>query len=167
MILVSLMMTWFSEKMLISTKWTHSFISNLIKKSWTDSTLHSLMYKIIGRNFEYDEALKIIQFEEYTEDIDFDEIKRHDVQKRIVKFNNQKLNVRSGRKNNGDYPGSEDNMKNQKMKVKNISRILKSSVWQPLTNLFLVYHHTQQKELLRWSHLYFFYLNFNVKISLF
>ena len=91
-------------------------MSNLIKKSWTDSTLHSLMYKIIGRNFEYDEALKIIQFEEYTEDIDFDEIKRHDVQKRIVKFNNQKLNVRSGRKNNGDYPGSEDNMKNQKMK---------------------------------------------------
>ena len=37
-ILVSLMMTWFSEKMLIFTRCIHGFMSNLIKKSWTDST---------------------------------------------------------------------------------------------------------------------------------
>ena len=36
-ILVSLTMTWFSEKMLISTRCIHGFMSNLIKKSWTDS----------------------------------------------------------------------------------------------------------------------------------
>ena len=36
-ILVSLTMTWFSEKMLISTRCIHGFMSKLIKKSWTDS----------------------------------------------------------------------------------------------------------------------------------
>ena len=36
-ILVSLTMTRFSEKMLIFTKCTHGFMSNLIKNSWTDS----------------------------------------------------------------------------------------------------------------------------------
>ena len=76
------------------------------------------MYKIIGRNFEYDEALKIVQFEEYTEDINFDDIKRHDVQKRIGKFKNQKSNLRRGRKHGGKNPGNGDNMKNQKKKVK-------------------------------------------------
>ena len=35
--LVSLTMTWFSEKMLVSTRCIHGFMSNLIKKSWTDS----------------------------------------------------------------------------------------------------------------------------------
>ena len=39
-ILVSLKMAWFSEKMLISTRCIHGFMSNLIKKSWTDSTIH-------------------------------------------------------------------------------------------------------------------------------
>ena len=37
-ILLSLTMTWFSETTLFSTKCTHGFMSNLIKKSWTDST---------------------------------------------------------------------------------------------------------------------------------
>ena len=36
-ILVSLTMAWFNEKMLISTKCIHGFMSNLIKKFWTDS----------------------------------------------------------------------------------------------------------------------------------
>ena len=36
-ILVSLTMTWFSEKMLISTRCIHGFMSILIKKSWTES----------------------------------------------------------------------------------------------------------------------------------
>ena len=38
-ILVSLTMTRFREKMLISTKCMHGFMSNLIKKSWTDSNM--------------------------------------------------------------------------------------------------------------------------------
>ena len=38
-ILVSLIMTRFSEKMLISTRFINGFMSNLIKKSWTDSIL--------------------------------------------------------------------------------------------------------------------------------
>ena len=38
-ILVSLTMTLFSEKMLISTRCIHGFMSNLIKKSWTDSSV--------------------------------------------------------------------------------------------------------------------------------
>ena len=37
-ILVGLTMTGFSEKMLVSTRCIHGFMSNLIKKSWTDST---------------------------------------------------------------------------------------------------------------------------------
>ena len=81
------------------------------------TTLNSLIYKIIGRNFEYDEALKIIQFEEYTEDIDFDEIKRHDVQKRIVKFENQKSKLRRGQKHSGKNPRNRDSMENKKKKV--------------------------------------------------
>ena len=36
-ILVCLTKTWFSEKRLISTRCIHGFMSNLIKKSWTDS----------------------------------------------------------------------------------------------------------------------------------
>ena len=39
-ILVSLTMTLFSEKMLISSRCIHGFMSNLIKKSWTDSTTY-------------------------------------------------------------------------------------------------------------------------------
>ena len=88
--------------------------------------------KIIGRNFEYDEALKIIQFEEYTEDIDFDEIKRHDIQKRTVTFENKKLKLRRGRKHGGKNPGNGDNMKNEIKKVGTfnvyLNRIFKLSV---------------------------------------
>ena len=38
-IMVSLTMTWFSDKMLTSTTCIYGFMSNLIKKSWTDSSL--------------------------------------------------------------------------------------------------------------------------------
>ena len=56
------------------------------------------MFKsITGRNFEYDEALEIIQFEEYSEDIDFDEIRRYDIQKKIGELH-RKVNLRKGRK---------------------------------------------------------------------
>ena len=58
------------------------------------------MFKsITGRNFEYDEALEIIQFEEYSEDIDFDEIKRYDIQKKIGELH-RKVNLRKGRMRN-------------------------------------------------------------------
>ena len=75
------------------------------------------MYKIIGRNFEYDEALKIVQFEEYTEDINFDEIKRYDIHKRIGNFD-QESNTRKGRKHGGKYsnkhPGKKSGKKYEK-----------------------------------------------------
>ena len=43
MILVGLVMTCFSEKMLISTRCIHGFMSNLIKKSWTVSNHHGVL----------------------------------------------------------------------------------------------------------------------------
>ena len=42
-ILVSLAMTFISGKMLNSTRCIHGFMSNLIKKSWTDSIIHVQM----------------------------------------------------------------------------------------------------------------------------
>ena len=99
------------------------------------TTPNSLICKILGRNFEYDEALNIVQFEEYTEDINFDEIKRYDVQKRVRNLESQKLNFRKGRqhvgKNHrkhhgrnprekfGKIPENEDNRRNKKEKVTN------------------------------------------------
>ena len=44
MILVKLTVKLFSEKMLISTRCKHGFMSNLIKRSWTDSILQSTLY---------------------------------------------------------------------------------------------------------------------------
>ena len=41
--------------------------------------------KILGRQFQYDQALQIIQEEEYLEDSDFDDIKRYDILKKIGK----------------------------------------------------------------------------------
>ena len=38
-ILVGLMMTWYDEKMSISNRWIRCLMPNLIKKSWTVSTL--------------------------------------------------------------------------------------------------------------------------------
>ena len=94
-------------------------------------TLHSLIYKTIGRNFEYDEALKIVQFEEYTEDIDFDEIKRYDVQKRSGYFKNQKLNSRKGRKHGGKnirkHPGKNPRKKSGKIPEKILEKILRKN----------------------------------------
>ena len=40
---VSLRVTLFSEKMLISTRCIHGFMSSMIKKSWTLSTLYSII----------------------------------------------------------------------------------------------------------------------------
>ena len=49
---------------------------------------------MLGRNQEYDRALEIVENEEYLQDLNFDEIKRYDVQKRIV---NRKKNLRKRR----------------------------------------------------------------------
>ena len=46
-ILVGLPMTRFSEKVIISTRCIHGFMSNLIKKSWTDSIVHTFHYSNI------------------------------------------------------------------------------------------------------------------------
>ena len=40
--------------------------------------------------------MEIIQFEEYSEDIDFDEIRRYDIQKKIGELH-RKVNLRKGR----------------------------------------------------------------------
>ena len=89
------------------------------------------MYKIIGRNFEYDEALKIVQFEEYTEDIDFDEIKRYDVQKRIGNLESQNQNLHKGRKHKGKNPrkhlGKNSRRKSRKIPEKILEKILKKN----------------------------------------
>ena len=42
-------MTLFSEKILISNRCISGFMSNLIKKSWTDSTLKVIIHKLRGR----------------------------------------------------------------------------------------------------------------------
>ena len=89
------------------------------------------MYKIIGRNFEYDEALKIVQFEEYTEDINFDEIKRYDLQKRSGYLKNQKLNPRKGRKHGGKtirkHPGKNPRIKSGQIPEKILEKILQKN----------------------------------------
>ena len=83
--------------------------------------------------------MKIVQFEEYTEDINFDEIKRYDVQTRIRNLESQKLNFRKGRQHVGKHHRNprkksgkihekilqkilrknEDNSRNKKEKVTN------------------------------------------------
>jgi len=42
---------------------------------------------ITGRQFGYDRALEIVQDEQYLEDVDFDEIRRYDILKKIGEFN--------------------------------------------------------------------------------
>ena len=48
--------------------------------------------------------MEIVQNEEYLQDVDFDEIKRYDVQKRIGNLKSQKLNLRKGHKHKGKNP---------------------------------------------------------------
>ena len=57
---------------------------------WFNSKKNS----IIGRNEVYDRALEIVENEEYLQDLNFDEIKRYDIQKRI---GNRKINLRKRR----------------------------------------------------------------------
>ena len=48
--------------------------------------LKSIKIKILGRQFQYDRALEIIQEEEYLEDVDFNDIKRYYILKKIGEF---------------------------------------------------------------------------------
>ena len=59
-ILVILMMTWFSEKMLISTRCIHDFLSNLIKNSWTDS--NQKLFDHIGIDFNFGSVIEFQLF---------------------------------------------------------------------------------------------------------
>ena len=98
------------------------------------TTPNSLICKNLGRNFEYDEALKIIQFEEYTDDINFDEIKRYDIQKRIGSIKSQKLNLRKGRKHKGKnprrHPGKNPRKKYGKIPEKILEKILQKNEYK-------------------------------------
>ena len=79
--------------------------------------------------------MEVVQNEEYLQDVDFDEIKRYDVQRRIGNLESQKLNFRKGRKHKSKNPRkhneknsrkksgkilrkNEDNSQNKKSKVK-------------------------------------------------
>ena len=52
--------------------------------------------KITGRNFEYPEALRLIQNEDYLDDADIDELRRNDIVRRISEFNPD-VNIRQKR----------------------------------------------------------------------
>ena len=41
----------------------------------------------IGRQFGFDRALEVVQDEQYLDDVDFDEIRRYDILKKIGEFN--------------------------------------------------------------------------------
>ena len=68
---------------------------------------------IIGRNFEYPEALRLIQNEDYLDDADIDELRRSDAQKDISKFHhslskgNHGIHASSKTKVNGRRKRSE------------------------------------------------------------
>ena len=54
--MISLMVTLFSEKILIFTRCKHGFMSNLIKKSWTDSNENVFLVLIcILQNDDHDD----------------------------------------------------------------------------------------------------------------
>ena len=86
-ILVSLTMTWFSEKirvswtltlekMLISTRCIHGFMSNLIKKSWTDSMFHRQLNQHMTKNFDNILRLQNANFcFEFLNNLHFEDVK--------------------------------------------------------------------------------------------
>ena len=72
-----------------------------------------ILHLIIGRQFDYERALEIVQDEQYLDDVDFDEIRRYDILKKTGELNpndeikrydiqkrtgnsNQKANLRKG-----------------------------------------------------------------------
>ena len=73
--------------------------------------------------------MNIVQFEEYTEDINFDEIKRYDVLKRIGNLESQRLNFRKGRqhvgKNHRKHHGRNPREKSGNKKEKVTNKVMK------------------------------------------
>ena len=63
-------------------------------KPLLNTLLRLIFLKNQGRNQQYDRALEIVENEEYLQDLNFDEIKRYDIQKRI---GNRKINLRKRR----------------------------------------------------------------------
>ena len=56
----------------------------------------SILYLNTGRNFEYPEALRLIQNEDYLDDADIDELRRNDIVRKIDEFD-EKVNFRQKR----------------------------------------------------------------------
>ena len=57
--------------------------------------------KLTGRNFEYPEALRLIQNEDYLDDADIDELRRNDIVRMIDEFDPE-VNIRQKRKIGGN-----------------------------------------------------------------
>ena len=75
--------------------------------------LRFIMKSFLGRNQEYDRALEIVENEEYLEDLNFDEIKRYDIEEKRI--GNRKTNLRKRRelgvKNAGKIGDNKQNKK--------------------------------------------------------
>ena len=61
--------------------------------------------------------MEIIENEEYLQDVDFDEIKRYDIQKRIGNFENRKINLRKRRELGVKNAGKNGDISKQNKKV--------------------------------------------------
>ena len=68
---------------------------------------------ILGRQFQYDRALEIIQEEEYLEDADFDDIKRYYILKKIGNIN-PNFNVPKSQQNSNWMSSHRDAHRNIK-----------------------------------------------------
>ena len=71
--------------------------------------------------------MEIVQNEEYLQGVDFDEIKRYDVQKRIGNLESQKLNLRKGRKHKGQNPRKHPEKSSRKKSGKIPDKILQKN----------------------------------------
>ena len=61
--------------------------------------------------------MEIVENEEYLQDVDFDEIKRYDIQKRIGNFENRKINLRKRRELGVKNAGKNGDISKQNKKV--------------------------------------------------
>ena len=75
--------------------------------------------------------METVQNEEYLQDVDFDEIKRYDVKKRIGNLESQKLNLRKGHKHKGNNPRRHPEKKYRKKSGKISEKILGDGEFVP------------------------------------
>ena len=59
---------------------------NTVNRIYQQKNYSTIPNLILGRQFQYDRALEIIQDEEYLEDADFDDVRRNDILKKMGKF---------------------------------------------------------------------------------